>query len=186
MEILELLRISIKWVFDRKSRMRLWGYRPEVVCLVKSTSENKVLVVRPQAHRAIWVPPQEGIGEGETIEKAAQRCLEVELGLKENQIQYRKSVWVGKIKFQPDRWNERELTYSLRGLFGGATMIGKAYFGALIIADEDASIKSNLAETAAWEWVDRAEFIRRISKVPQEKQFILLKTWELIFEQKLD
>jgi isopentenyldiphosphate isomerase len=50
-------------------------------------------------------------------------------------------------------------------------MIGKAYFGAYVIADASAQIVANAAEVHCWEWVSREEFLTRIetnstSKLP--------------------
>jgi putative (di)nucleoside polyphosphate hydrolase len=176
---LELVKLLFKWLFDRKSRLILAGYRPEVVCIVKGTGESeRYLLIQAQAQPSIWAPPQEGVNLHETLEDAATRCLNTELGFKESEIQFRKSVWIGKRILPSDRWDERDLPYSLRRLSKQRRMVGKGYFAALFIANSDVQIKHNVAEISDWEWVSPSEFMTRIRESAPEKADILEKAWK--------
>lgn len=172
------LQLGYKWIFHRKYRLHLMGFRPEVICLIQSTdSEKHYLLVKPQSERTIWMPPQEGIHLEETLKVAAIRCLNTEVGLMESQVQLRRSIWVGKRLFPEHRKDERNLDYSLRGWVDKNQMVGKAYFAALIIADSKAVIQPNTAEIYQYEWVNASEFLERIKTNPLEKQKILYQAW---------
>jgi hypothetical protein len=171
-------QLGYKWIFHRKYRLHLMGFRPEVICLIQSTdSEKNYLLVKPLQDCAIWMPPQEGIHLEETLKSAAIRCLNTEVGLTESQMQLRRSIWVGKRLFPEHRKDERNLDYSLRGWVGKNQMVGKAYFAALIIADSKAIIQPNTAEIYQYEWVKASEFLERIKTNPLEKQKILHQAW---------
>lgn len=173
-----LASLLVKWVIDRPARLVLRGYRPEVICLIRSTADpDKYLLIRSQAHKSHWAPPQEGMKLNESIESAVKRCLSAELGLPVDRIQYRKSAWIGLRKLPKRRWGERELKYSLRGLAGQKRMIGKGYYAALVIADSDTPIESNPAEVYDWAWVNADEYHTRILTNPADKQEILRKAW---------
>jgi putative (di)nucleoside polyphosphate hydrolase len=172
------LQLGYKWIFHRKYRLHLTGFRPEVICLIQSTDSPKnYLLVKPQSDRTIWMPPQEGIHLEETLKTAAIRCLNTEVGLTESQIQFRRSVWVGKRLFPEHRKDERNVDYSLRRCVDKYQMVGKAYFAALIIVDSKAVIQPNSAEIYQYEWVSASEFLRRIQANPPEKQRILCQAW---------
>ncbi len=172
------LQLGYRWILHRKYRLHLTGFRPEIICLIQSTdSEKNYLLVKPQSDRTIWMPPQEGIHLEETLKDAAIRCLNTEVGLTESQIQFRRSVWVGKRLFPEHRKGERNLDYSLRGWVDKNQMVGKAYFAALIIVDSKAAIQPNAAEIYQYEWVSANECLRRFQANPPEKQKILCQAW---------
>jgi ADP-ribose pyrophosphatase YjhB (NUDIX family) len=178
MDYLNLASLMVKWAVDRPARLALRGYRPEVICLIRSTVDpDKYLLIRSQAHKSHWAPPQEGMKLNESIESAVNRCLGAELGIGKARIQYRKSAWIGLRKLPERRWDERELKYSLRGLVGQKRMIGKGYYAALVIADSDTPIESNPAEVYDWAWVNADEYHTRILTNPADKQEILRKAW---------
>lgn len=168
------VKVILICLFQRKIRLELLGYRPEVICIVRSIgSEDKYLVVAPAANHDIWMPPQEGIHPEETIENASVRCLQMELGLAESVVQFRKSTWVAKRQLPQSRWDERDLRYSLRRILGGPSMVGKAYFAALVLVDPAASIRRNPAEISDYAWVSEQEFDSRIRTNRRDKENII-------------
>lgn len=178
---LDWFKIGFRLFFDRKIRLQLMGYRPEVICFVRSSNhDDRHLMITPGGDHSVWIPPQEGIEMNESVEQAALRCLEVELGLSKSEVHYRRSIWVGKRFLPPTRWGERDLQYSLRGLLGDSPMVGKAYYAALLIANTDATIQSNSAEIYRWEWVDKEEFQSRIKTNHPSKVEILRSAWSQI------
>ncbi len=176
--------IDSEWVkilfrlFDRKVRLRLWGYRPEVICLVKAADKERFLITVPATNRAIWIPPQEGIALNETIEAAAHRCLEVEVGLTGQSVQFRRSTWVGKRRLPRERWGERDLEYSLRRIDQPHSMIGKGYYAALIFADDSVRLCPNAAEIHCCEWVSGEQFLARIGGNVPDKRQIIRVAWQ--------
>ena len=181
MDYLKLASILVKWVIDRPSRLVLRGYRPEVICLIRGTADpDKYLLIRSQAHQTHWAPPQEGIKLDESIESAVHRCLGAELGIGEDRIQYRKCAWIGLRKLPERRWDERELKYSLRGLVGESSMIGKGYYAALVVTDSNTPIEYNPAEVYDWAWVNADEYHTLILTNPADKQEILREAWASI------
>jgi len=174
----EWFKILGRFVFDRRVRLRVQGYRPEVICLIKATGRKEAyLLTVPEADHTVWTPPQEGIGLDDTIEKAAFRCLEVELGFKESQLQFRRSCWIAKRILPTDRWGERDLPYSLARLKCSHAMIGKAYYAALVVADRDAVICLNPAEVYRYAWLDSIEYLKRIETNLQDKLTIIQTAW---------
>ncbi|MBE9127475.1 MULTISPECIES: NUDIX domain-containing protein [unclassified Coleofasciculus] len=172
------LQLFYKWIFNRKYRLHLTGFRPEVICFIQSTdSEKNHLLVQPQSDRSIWMPPQEGMDLEETLKASSMRCLNTELGLTESEVQFRRSIWVGKRLFPSYRKDERDLSYSLRGWVDKNRMIGKAYFAALIIVDSQAVIQPNPAEIYQYQWVSASKFLQQIKTNPPEKQKILCQAW---------
>jgi putative (di)nucleoside polyphosphate hydrolase len=176
LELIDIIKLAFRIFFDRKVRLQLLGYRPEVVCLVRENNPaSRYLVIQPSARPSLWVPPHEGITLKETIEDAVIRCLGIELGLGEANIQFRRSVWLGKRVLPESRWDERDIQFSLRGIFSKHKMIGKAYFGAFVIADAAATVKPNGAEVKKWDWVNANEFRKRIKTNSKDKIPILEK-----------
>ena len=79
MDYFNLASLMVKWVIDRPARLVLRGYRPEMICLIRNTAEpDKYLLIRSQAHKSHWAPPQEGMKLNESIESALNRCLNAE------------------------------------------------------------------------------------------------------------
>jgi len=172
------LRLGYKWIFNQKYRLHLTGFRPEVICFIQSTDpEKKYLLVQPLQDQSIWMPPQEGMHLEESPKTASMRCLKTELGLSELQIQFRRSIWVGKRLFPEYRRDERDLIYSVRGWVDKNRMIGKAYFAALIIADSKAIIQPNSAEIYQYQWMNTRELLQQIKTNPPDKQKILRQAW---------
>ncbi|HET6447085.1 MAG TPA: NUDIX domain-containing protein [candidate division Zixibacteria bacterium] len=152
--------------------------------LIRGTAENnKTLLVRSQAHRDHWAPPQEGMKIHESTESTVQRCLLHELGIGAASSQHRRSVWLGTRKLPRRRWDERELKYSLRGLVGKTSMIGKGYYAALVIIDSGVFVDPNPAEVYDWIWADAAEFYTLIATNPPDKKKILQLAWSFLIEE---
>lgn len=176
MELLEFFPLAARWLFDKKARLELSGYRPEVICLVRESSQpHRYLLIRPTADPSVWIPPQEGIASDESIENAALRCLRFELGLEEAQVQFRKSIWLGKRTLAQARRDERDLRFSLRGLVTKHRMVGKGYFGALVVVAASAEIAANEAEVNSWAWVSSDEYHKRIATNAPDKLLLLQK-----------
>lgn len=181
MELLELGRLMVKWIVDRPSRLVLLGYRPEVICLIRGTAEPaSYLLIRSHAHRTQWAPPQEGMHANEDIESTVDRCLLHELGIEKSRVQYRKNVWIGTRILPRQRWDERELRYSLRGVLGKPRMIGKGYYASLVIADSNVRIDPNPAEVYDWTWAKNSELHILIETNPPDKKHILEQAWSLL------
>jgi len=61
----------------------------------------------------------------------------------------------------------------MHGWINKTRMIGKAYFVALIIADHQAKIQPNSAETYHYQWVKASQFLWLIQTNSPEKRKIL-------------
>lgn len=171
--ILELLSYFVRWVFDRKIRLQLLGYRPEIICFVQKTGDGQFLLVRQRANPTKWSFPQEGINNNESYEDAATRCLNTELGVPVNRIHYLRCVWAGKQKFEKNRWGERDLDISLRKIYSKYGMIGKGYFCSLQFLDEDTELDINPAEIIEVKWVDFYKVMEVIQNHNEDKRHIL-------------
>jgi hypothetical protein len=178
----EWIKLGYKLLFDSKARFHLLGYRPDVICFVKSTdAESKYLLIVPEQDHSIWIPPQEGIEINETIEMAALRCLKTELGLANEQVYFRRSFWAGNRRLPQSRWGERDLPHSIRGWLGKEHMIGKAYYGASIVVSGGATINPTPTEVYKSEWVSKDEFLDRIKSNDPTKAEILLNACKRIY-----
>ncbi len=178
--MIEWLKLVGTFLFDRNVRLRLRGYQPVVLCIVRASNEpNKYLLVVPSANRSVWTPPQEKIGVDDSIRDAARRCLEDELTLKPNKIHFLRSCWIDKRVLPHERqYDDVDLTYSLRRRRGVGVVIGKAYYGALLTADEKVKLRLNPAEVHDAAWVGAEEFKRRIGTNLQDKRDIIVKAWD--------
>jgi putative (di)nucleoside polyphosphate hydrolase len=172
------IKLAAKFAFDRGVRARLFGYRPVAMCIVQAAGGgNRYLLVVPEMNHSIWAPPQEGIRVNESIEDAAHRCLKVELGIEEGQVQFRRSCWLCSRVLPKGRWGERDLEYSLAKMKYGYAMIGKAYFGALVAVAGDVKIRVNPAEVHDYAWVDPDEYLRRVASNVPDKTSIIQMAW---------
>ena len=63
-------------------------------------------------------------------------------------------------------------------------MIGKAYWGALIIADSEAQPRPKRAEVFDHAWVDSDEFQKRIATNVPDKLAILQRVWQKLAGEK--
>lgn len=164
--MLEWITVLGRVVYDRRMRNRVFGYRPVVMCLIQAAETEKFLFIRPTAKPHAWMVPQEGIEPSESVEMAAIRGLQAELGIAENQIHFRRSKWLGAKKI-PEQKGERDIQYSLRG------MRGKAYYGALIKLPEGTPIVSNQAEVAGYEWLTVNQIRERLQSNSERKQDLI-------------
>lgn len=176
--MLDWIKVAGKLVYDRPTRERLLGYRPVVMCLVRSTTREAYLFVQPTANPKAWMPPQEGIAPHATVEQAAIDCLAVELGIPRNQLHFRRSVWLGR-KAIPERKGSRNVEYSLR------PMQGKSYYAALILVDEGCQVVRNPAEVAGHEWLTRDEVRSRLVNNSARKIELLEKLFGLLTDSPL-
>lgn len=164
--MLDWIKVAGKLAYDRPTRERLLGYRPVVMCLIQSLRRDAFLFVQPAAGRGTWMPPQEGIQPNASVEDATTQCLAVELGIGQNQMHFRRSVWLGR-KAIPERQGSRDVEYSIR------PMQGKAYYGSLIKVAEDTAITCNPAEVSEHEWLTVAGIRDRMSSNSSRKQELL-------------
>ncbi len=174
---MEWLRLAFS-LFDRKVRAILSGYRPEVICVVRASDADRYLLIVPARNHSIWIPPQEGMGINDMIEDVVFQCLQTELGFEKRHVQFQRSCWIAKRVLPRERWNERDLTYSLRHIISGHKMIGKAYYAALVFADHTAELKVNRSEVYDYAWVDPDEYKIRILTNPPDKLNIINTAWE--------
>lgn len=157
-----------KIVFNRRARKRFWGFRPVVMCIIQASEDtNKFLFITPASKPSAWMPPQEGIEPTDTTESAILRCLRAELGVQENQLQVRRTVWLGD-KEIPEQRGERDVPFS------PFSMRGKAYYAALVKVPTSVQINHNPAEVNSFEWISLDEVKSRLS-TNSERKIELLK-----------
>ena len=157
----------VKVLYDRRARKRLSGLRPVVMCFAIS-GEGEILLVRPGRDPNIWIPPQEGLKLGESIEIAATRCLSEELGINAKKMQYRKNQWIADRKII-DRKGERDIEGS------PIKMRGKSYYAAHLIVDKQSEMEVNSVEIAEYEWTPVAEMEERLRSNQNDK-------FQIVFE----
>ncbi len=162
-EVLEYIRLACSVIYDRRMRKRLQGYRPVVICLIQATERDAFLFVRPAMKRDAWMAPQEGIEPDESVNDATVRGLSAELGISEDQLHFRRSVWLGCKKI-PEQHGERDIDYSF------VKMRGKAYYAALVKVSEATEVNRNAAEVAGHEWLDVEEIKKRLETNSERKQ----------------
>jgi hypothetical protein len=182
MDITTIIISLLTFFFDRNARLRLFGYRPEVICIIQGAENKKILFIQPRANQEIWSPPQEGIEPRESIEQASKRCIEVELGIRANHTQYRRSVWISKRRLPSTRKGERDLTFISSEKNQLIHMIGKAYYAAHIIVDDNIEIKPNKAEVSSWKWLSHKNISEHLESIPKDKQAILLTSLEKLIK----
>lgn len=146
--MIEYLEVLIKLTYDKAMREHIMGYRPVAMCVVKDIANNRILMIKSARFSEAWSLPQEGFDVGEDVEVSSIRCLSEELGLSINKVNFRRSLWMGRIRFDEDRKNERNLPYSLRG------MVGKSYFAAYIDSTSDVKFVLNKSEVVAAQWFE--------------------------------
>lgn len=170
--MLEWIKTIGKIIYDRPTRERVMGFRPVVMNLIQSTSDDTYLFVRPTAKPSAWMLAQEGIELNESIERAAVRCLDVELGISEKQLHYRRKIWLSR-KAIPERAGERDVDYSIR------KMQGKAYYAALIKVDkEQVEIALNPAELSSFKWLTIEEIKRSLDSNSDRKQSLIIDAFQ--------
>ncbi|QDV24523.1 NUDIX domain-containing protein [Aureliella helgolandensis] len=160
--MLEWIKVVGKLAYDRPTRERLLGYRPVVICLVQSLERDAFLFIQPAANRDAWMPPQEGVEPNGSIEQATSQCLDIELGIRRNQMHFRRSIWIGRRPI-PERQGSRDVELSIR------PMQGKAYYGSLSKVAEDTQITCNPAEVSGYEWLTVEQIRDRLSTNSQRK-----------------
>ena len=176
--MIELAKDALKVLLDPTARKRFMGYRPVVSCIITTREQPaKMLLIRPAADSEIWIPPQEGINPDESYEQAAIRCLETELGIPEDRVQYRRIQYTGDIIFPDSRKGERDLEKSFM------TMRGKSYFFALIYTNESLDITINNAEVAEYKWVELTALDEYLSGVDTKKTDLIKKAINKFFPE---
>lgn len=175
--MLSYIKEGIKIVVDRRARKRFWGYRPVVACLIQASNDDgKFLFIAPAAKSHAWMPPQEGIEPNDSIESAILRCMRAELGIEENQLQIRRTVWLGCHKI-PEQQGERDV------LFSPFNMKGKAYYAALVKTPLDVSLKLNPAEVASAEWLTLESISDTLHTNSERKQLLIKSAFSKLLER---
>lgn len=164
--MLDWIKIGAQAIYDRRMRDRMMGYRPVVMCLIQATDADSFLLTCPTAKPEAWMLPQEGIEPGESVEAAAIRGLRAEVGVAEEELHFRRSVWLGR-KAIPEQKGERDIPYSLLG------MRGKSYYGALIKMPTSIEVKLNQAELCKHEWLTLAQISDRLHTNSSRKQQLI-------------
>ena len=165
--MLSYLKEAAKILFDRRARKRFWGFRPVVMCLIQATDDgDKFLFITPAAKPTAWMPPQEGIEPADAIETAILRCMRAELGIQENQLQIRRTVWLRDEEI-PEQAGERDVPLS------PFSMRGKAYYAALVKVPISVTVANNDAEVADTQWISTAEIAKRLATNSARKQGLL-------------
>lgn len=177
--MLEYLKFISSLIYDRRARYRLQGYRPGVICLVQSIEQaDRFLFISPTQKPNVWMAPQEGIEPNESVEAAVVRGLNAELGIKENQVHFRRSIWLSLEKI-PEQRGERDISYSL------CKMKGKAYYAGLVMVSEEASIITNAAEVSKYSWLTIEEIKACLLANSERKQRLLRQAFLRLLDIKV-
>lgn len=173
--MLEWLKIALSLLYDRPMRCRLVGLRPVVICLLQASNDTgRFLFVNPAEKPFSLMPPQEGVEPNESIEQAVERGLNIELGIAEKDMHYRRSVWIGS-KVIPERHGERDIAFS------PVKMRGKAYYAALVKIPDDVAIRLNGAEIAGSQWVSIEEIRLALENNSDRKKWVIRQAfWKLL------
>ena len=163
----DYIQSAVKLVIDKAIREHILGYRPVVMCVLKDIHSEKFILIKPAQKPDLWILPQEGLEFGESVESAATRCIQEELGMDANQINFRRSRWINRVKFPESRKNERDLKFSVRG------MIGKSYFVAHISCSSDSTIIANRSEVEESKWVTQQDALQLVKTNTEAKKNIL-------------
>ena len=165
--------VDLRNLFTRTGRKRFFGYRPQALTYL--ISKNKILLLRskpyPDQPNGIWNIPQEGIDFGEDEMSGAKRGLNEELGLDQSLTKFKKSKYLGKIKFPKKLHGERELEGAL------FKMKGKAYWACLLIAEEFdiKDLKLNPNEASEAKWMTISEALEIYKTLPSDKNSMFIK-----------
>lgn len=176
--MLQWIKVIASIAYDRPMRCRLIGMRPVVVCIIQATEDNAFLFVAPSQKPDAWMPPQEGIEPNESIEKAIVRGLDAELGISENDMHFRRSVWIGS-KSIPEQHGERDIRYSL------VKMRGKAYYAALVKVSRETTLRLNPAEIARSEWFGVEQIAPQLSTNSERKQWVIREAFQKLLSLDL-
>ena len=177
--MLNYLHQIAKIVIDRRSRKRFWGFRPVIICIIQaSDDEDKFLFITPAAKPTAWMPPQEGIEPDENTNSAILRCLRTELGIQDNQLYIRRSVWLGDRKI-PEQRGARDVPLSL------FPMRGKAYYAALVRVPTSVEVNCNAAEIAKFEWMTTQEIEARLATNSERKIGLLNLSFQKLLNRNL-
>lgn len=176
--MLNWIKLGGRFLFDRRMRVRLWGYRPVVMCVIQATDAEKYLFIRPDAKPQAWMPPQEGVEAKETVEDSACRGIAAELGVPENQLQFRRSAWLGSKKIA-EQHGERDVEYS------PVKMKGKAYYAAFVKMSSDTELTTNPAEIAGSEWLSLELIRERLSTNSDRKQELIRAAFKELLDVQL-
>ncbi len=169
--MLSWIKVGAGILYDRRMRARVLGYRPGIICLVKSTQTDRFLFITPTEKPTAWMPPQEGIEADESPKAAAIRCLRVELGIPEEKTHFRKTVWLG-CKEIPEQQGRRDVEHSV------IPMRGKAYYAGLIKVDESTKVLLNPAEIGEFAWFDVAQIREHLPSNSDRKQLLLRQSFQ--------
>lgn len=177
--MLSYIKEGIKILADRRARKRFWGYRPVVACLIHSSEDTaKFLFVAPVFKPDVWMPPQEGIRPDDTIESAILRCMQVELGIAENQLQIRRTVWLGCHKI-PEQQGARDVPFS------PFKMKGKAYYAALVKTTGNVLLRPNPAEIAGTRWIELQNVPEILAGNSDRKQQLIKQAFHHLLKTNL-
>lgn len=177
--MLSYLKEIGKIIVNRRSRKRFWGFRPVVMCIIQATEDSdKFLFITPAAKPSAWMPPQEGIEPADSTETAILRCLRAELGIQENQLQVRRTVWLGDREI-PEQRGERDVPFS------PFKMRGKAYYAALVKTPIAVEINHNAAEVDSYEWITKEEIELRLDTNTERKRGLLKLAFQNLLKTEL-
>jgi putative (di)nucleoside polyphosphate hydrolase len=178
--MLEWLKVAASVLYDRPMRCRLLGMRPVVICLLQASNDNdRFLFINPSEKPVALMPPQEGIEPNESVEQAVERGVNVELGIAETDMHFRRSVWLGS-KTIPEQHGERDIAYSL------FKMRGKAYYAALVRVPSDVTLRLNSAEIAASQWVTVEEIRTALATNSDRKKWVIKQAFRKLLSIDLD
>ncbi len=154
--------------------LRHTGMRPQALCCI--VKEQQVLFVYDRTYD-LWQFPQGGIDNGETIEQAANREMNEELGTEfASTLSFISIIADNEIKFVKDKHGARPLQTD-----AGEAMImkGKHYFYCVLQADTHSYSNDTQFAKAAWLTYDDA--VKRATTLYQKgKKRVTLSALEAL------
>lgn len=184
-----VVRLAALWLTSPLNRQRIRGARVQVcVFAIAHHPEPSILMVR--SVYGDWMPPQEGVMLDESVESAAWRCLEEEVGIsvddpgrRRNLAAFRNKHFLKRLSLPEDRRGERPIADNVdEGPLSLIQMKSKAYWAAILVfgSQYEVGAAANHREVSAAEWCTLDEARKRIAgSVREEKAAILRDGLEL-------
>lgn len=180
----DLVRLAVIWCSSRMNRHRVSGARIQAcVFAVTNNPEPSILMVRSVYDE--WSVPQEGVMIDETIDEAAWRGLEEEVGIRiddpgaERQLATQKDVrYLGRAELPEERWGERPIADNVGdGVLSLVTMKAKAYWGVFLLfrSQHELVAAANDREIDAVEWCSFDTAHERVSATVREPKAELIR-----------
>lgn len=194
LRIPRMVRLAALWLTSPLNRQRLRGARVQVcVFALAHHPEPSVLMVRSVYND--WMPPQEGVMLKESVEAAAWRCLDEEVGFsvgdpgrRRNVAAFRNNHFLERLSLPRDRHGERPIADDVGdGPLGLIQMKAKAYWAAILVfgSQYEVGAAANRREVNAAEWCTLDEARRRIDRSVRKEKAAMLRDGLALAERAL-